>query len=276
MKLAFSNIAWAAAEEEEVLDALHAAGISGIEVAPTRLGPDWQGASEEAAAVYARTLRRKGFAIPALQAILFAKPELQLFGSDADRQQLSEHLEEMARLAAAFGASSLVFGAPKNRQLGAVPPDQAFSLAGEFFRSVAPVYERYGVCLCLEANPTEYGCTFITTSAEAAQLVRAVNSAGFGLHLDTACLFLAGEEINAAISSNLDILRHFHVSEPFLESFAAPKIDHAGVAAMLRGASYGGWISLEMRATDQPVGDVQNAARFLARTYGPELTTQEN
>ncbi len=270
MKLAFSNIAWPAVEEDEVLGALQAEGISGIEVAPTRLWPDWNGASEPAAAAYADTLAAKGLSVPALQAILFAKPELKLFGSDSDRRQLLHHLQKVADLASAIGAKSLVFGAPKNRQLADLAPQTGFAIAREFFRTLAPYYERRGVSLCLEANPPQYASTFITTSDEAAQLVRAVDSPAFGLHLDTACMFLAGDDVSAAIGNNLDILRHFHVSEPFLDSFAAPKIDHAQVAAILRGAGYGGWISLEMRETDQPVRDVQQAAHFLARTYGKE------
>ena len=270
MKLAFSNIAWPIAREEEILGILQHTGISGIEVAPTRLWPDWSGASPLAAATYAGTLAAKGFSIPALQAILFAKPELKLFGSDADREALSNHLQKVADLAAAFGAKSLVFGAPKNRQLGDLSPEAGFAIAREFFKTIAPHYERRGVCLCLEANPPAYACTFVTDSLSAAQLVRAVNSPGFGLHLDTACLFLAGEDTGAAIQNNLDILRHFHVSEPFLDSFAHPKIDHTKVAAILRGARYREWISLEMREPDPPVSGVQEAAEFLVQTYTRE------
>jgi D-psicose/D-tagatose/L-ribulose 3-epimerase len=267
MKLAFSNIAWPPAAEGELLGIFANATISGIEVAPTRLWPDWTGASPAAAATYAQTLIAKGFSVPALQAILFAKPELLLFGSDADRQQLADHLQNVADLAVAVGAKSLVFGAPKNRQLGDLHPETGFEIAREFFRNLAPYYERSGICLCLEANPLQYACTFATNSMEAARLVRAVNSPGFGLHLDTACMFLAGENVSASVEDNLDLLQHFHVSEPFLDCFAAPKIDHAQVAAILRGARYRGWVSLEMRETDHPVRDVQQAAEFLARTY---------
>lgn len=266
MKLAFSNIAWPTVDEQEILAIFRQAGISGIEVAPTRLWPDWNGASNEAAAAYTQTLAAQHFSIPALQAILFAKPELKLFGTDAQRQQLSDHLQSVADLARAFGAGHLVFGAPKNRQLGDLSPQKAFDIAREFFRHLAPQYERRGVCLCLEANPPQYACTFVTESGTAARLVRAVASPGFGLHLDTACLFLARENFETAIRGNIDILRHFHVSEPFLNSFAAPKIDHAQVAAILRGARYRAWISLEMREPEQPAA-IRQAAEFLARTY---------
>ena len=270
MKLAISNIAWPLAAEGEALELFQRAGVTGIEVAPTRLWPDWQGASAPAAQAYSKILAAQGFSVPALQAILFAKPQLQLFGIKASRQQLSDHLRSVADLASALGATSLVFGAPKNRLLNDLTPEIGFAIARDFFSSLAPYYEECGVCLCLEANPPQYACTFVTNSSEAARLVRAVDSPGFGLHLDTACMSLAGEDFSTAIGNNLDILRHFHVSEPFLNPFATPQIDHAQVAAILRGARYSGWVSLEMRETAQPAHDVAQAAGFLAHTYGGE------
>jgi sugar phosphate isomerase/epimerase len=81
---------------------------------------------------------------------------------------------------------------------------------------------------------------------------------------------LARDDFHASIRNNLDILRHFHVSEPYLAGFSAPQIDHGQVAAILRDANYEGWISLEMRETDQPLRDVQQAAEFLVKTYSKE------
>ena len=175
-----------------------------------------------------------------------------------------------ADLARSFGARSLVFGAPKNRELNGLTPQQGFEIAREFFREVAPDYEQRGVCLCLEANPSEYGCQFVTDSAAAAKLVRAVDRPGFGLHLDTACMHLAGEDIPQAIRNGFDVLQHFHVSEPFLGSFADPVVDHAGAAETLRALGYSAWVSLEMRESPSPAEDVSTAVRFLAENYGEE------
>ncbi|HEX4169195.1 MAG TPA: TIM barrel protein, partial [Bryobacteraceae bacterium] len=144
----------------------------------------------------------------------------------------------------------------------------AFSSAAELFREVSRYYASQNVCLCLEANPPQYGCTFITNSQEAADLVRTVASPGFRLHLDTACMFLAGENIPEALSSHRDILQHFHVSEPNLGSFHQPVLDHAPIAAALLSASYNGWISLEMRETEQPVPALVEAVEFVQRIYG--------
>jgi sugar phosphate isomerase/epimerase len=84
-------------------------------------------------------------------------------------------------------------------------------------------------------------------------------------------MFLAGEDLPAALRSNFDLVSHFHVSEPFLASMDAPLIDHALVAATLRELKYTGWVSLEMREAPEPGPALRQAVAFLARTYGGEF-----
>jgi sugar phosphate isomerase/epimerase len=272
MKLAVSNIAWPSEMDEPVLAALESAGVTGVEAAPTRWWPEWKGVSAEAAKVYRQRFEARGFQIPALQAILFARPEDKLFGTDLQREGLVNHLRMCADLASALGARSLVFGAPKNRELNGIPEDKGFDMAREVFASVGKHYADRSVCLCLEANPTQYACQFMTNSLVAGKLVKAVDSPGVGLHLDTACMHLAGENIAESIERNFDVLRHFHASEPFLGSFDAPVVDHATAAGMLSKLGYKGWVSLEMRETNPPLEGVKRAISFLANTYGSDAS----
>jgi D-psicose/D-tagatose/L-ribulose 3-epimerase len=271
MKLAVSNIAWPAAADQEAVSTLRQSGIRGIEIAPTRLWPEWKGASLVAAEAARAEYEALGLSVAALQAILFAKPEYKLLGAREEREGLVAHLRFCAGIAAALGARSLVFGAPRNRELNGLSEETAFQAACECFAAVAPDYERHGVCLCLEANPTQYGCQFLTDSSQAAKMVRAVASPGVRLHLDTACMHLAGENLPQAIRANFDLVSHFHVSEPFLASMDTPTIDHALVSATLRELKYDGWVSLEMREAPEPAATLARAVEFLARTYGGEF-----
>jgi sugar phosphate isomerase/epimerase len=268
MKLAVSNIAWPADADLAAFESLAANGIRDIEVAPTRIWPQWQGIDAGSIREFRRSLESAGLAVSSLQAILFHKPELRLFGSDQDRQALREHLWRCADLAADLGAYCLVFGAPKNRNRGDLCEEDAFSIAAEFFASVGEHYAARGVCLGFEANPTEYGCDFATESRTAARLVRAVASEGFRLHLDTACLQLAGESAARQIEENIDILRHFHVSEPYLGEFSKPAASHTQAAHALTGSHYNYWVALEMRAADPPLPALEEATRYIRMTYG--------
>lgn len=268
MKLAVSNIAWSPSLDDEVFGTLQGLAVHALEVAPTRLWPDWQGAEPAAASRFRQSFADAGFAVPSLQAILFGKPDCKLFGSDAERANLVDHLRLCADLAVELGGRSLVLGAPKNRDRGGLSFGDAFRLGREIFAEAGSYYASRNVCLCLEANPAQYGCTFVTDSREAAALVRAVDSPGFRLHLDTACMFLAGENIPKALRAHRDILQHLHVSEPNLGDFHEPLIDHSSVAAALESLAYDGWITLEMREAGQPLAALSEAVEFVQKTYG--------
>ena len=80
MRLAVSNIAWAADEQDAILAALPGMGVAGVEIAPTMIWPGWEGAAVDAARDLRGRLEGQGLAVPALQAILFARPDLHVFG----------------------------------------------------------------------------------------------------------------------------------------------------------------------------------------------------
>jgi D-psicose/D-tagatose/L-ribulose 3-epimerase len=265
VKLSVSNIAWPSEMDAEAMCVLRDAGIAALEIAPTRLWPDWVGASPAAAKDAAAQFARSGFRISSLQAILFAKPECRLFGSDGERQLLFEHLALCADLATGLGATYLVFGAPKNRDLCGKSDADAFQIAREFFRAAGDYFERKGLCLCLEPNPPQYGCHFVTDSSEASRLVHAVGSAGFRLHLDTGCMLLAGEDPVEAIRAHAGILAHFHVSEPFLGTLNSPNLHQRAIRA-LDEVGYANWVTLEMRAAAQPILALSKALSILVES----------
>lgn len=268
MKLAFSNIAWNADEDAAAPALLCGLGVQGVEVAPTRLWPDWAGATPEAAAAFSQAMHAAGLATPSFQSLLFGRPDLQVFGTPQQQSDLVAHLARVAQLAAAMQARVLVFGSPKNRDRGTLSPEAAMEQAVAFFRRAGQVCADVGVTLCIEANPAVYGCNFITRWSEAAELVRRCAHPGVGLHLDTACTLLAGDDPVAAVPQVADILVHVHASEPELGPFASPRCDHTGVGAALRTAGYDGWCSVEMRRTATALASVEEAAQLALRCYG--------
>lgn len=282
MKLAISNIAWTAAEDEAAYARMRTHGVTGLEVAPTRVWPEWNGITPDALRRFRSEVEDAGLAISSLQALLFGKPELRLFGTAHEREGLADHLRWCADIASGLGAASLVFGAPRNRRRESLPEDTAFRMATDLFAAVSGHYADRGVVLAFEANPQEYGCDFATTTPEAAALVRAVDSPGFRLHLDVACAQLAGENVAEAIAAHRDLLQHFHVSEPYLADFekwgrstfydfrkkVSVPIYHEAAACALTVQAYAGWVALEMRLSEPALDAVENALRFLTTTYG--------
>ena len=126
-----------------------------------------------------------------------------------------------------------------------------------------------GVAFCVEANPPGYGCDFVTTTAEAVELVRRVNHPGIRVNGDLGGMTMASEDALASIESARGMLGHFHASEPDLAEIGAAS-DHARAAAGLATIGYDRWVSIEMRAAadGDNVAAVARAVARVQKAYG--------
>lgn len=270
MKLAFSNLAWPAEYDRALLPELPALGFGSLEVAPTRLWADPLAQNADEVAAVRAGIEATGLRIVALQSLLFQRPELQLFGAAEAREGLYDHLVGMAHLASGLGATRLVFGSPGNRRRGDLPVEQADEVAVEVFSRLGAVAADLGVCFCVEANPVDYKCDYLTDAVASTAFVRAVDSPGVRLHLDTACMALAGDDAAERIRAGADVLAHVHASAPQLGAvLPGGLVDHDVVADALRAVDYDGQVSVEMLAqADDVTGAVRRTADFVRKAYG--------
>jgi len=245
MKLAISNIAWEKHDDLDILAGLHDHGVRGIEVAPTKVWPEWEGADVKQAAMYRKKLSSLGYEIPAMQAILFGRPDLQLFDRNC-YESFFDHMKKVADLAAELGAGVLVFGAPRNRVRGQLSTRDAMQQAADFFSDAAEICYQRQCCIGLEHNPAGYGCDFVTNVADARELVDQVAHPGFQLHLDSAGIHMCGPDMEAVIRQAGKFV-HYHISEPMLEPVADGEVDHERAAELLGNIGYTGWVSIEMK-----------------------------
>ncbi len=270
MRLVVSNIAWPKDAESSAAKNLKKRNIDYIEVAPTKQWADPLAASTNEVKAYSDFWVDKGLQIVAIQSMLFNRPDLKIFENDDNRKETLEYLCGFIKLAARLGAQTMVFGSPKNRQRGTTSYHEAFSIAKDFFREIGKTAEKNGVIFCIEPNATQYGCDFVINTKQGIELVEAVNSPGIGLHLDTACMSLAGENIGESISSAQGLLKHFHISAPFLEQVEArPDVDYNSAAAALRSLKYDGFISIEMKPAEagQDISRLNRAIDFTKLTF---------
>jgi sugar phosphate isomerase/epimerase len=262
MKLCVSAIAWNADEEARAFSLLASNQVHFIEHVPARV------------ASIAPQLRTLQLELVAFQALLFGTSGLQLFRSDAERSALETHLNTLCVQAGSLGARALIFGSPKNRSIDpSLDRATAEMLALEFFRRVGKVAEENHCCVCLEPNPTAYGCNFLTTTAETANFVNEVHSNGIKLNLDAGALAMNGEAPEDILDAHRAIVGHIHVSEPHLApigSVPATLDNHNRLAKKLRALNYGGVVSIEMlRPGDQAFEPaLGEAIRFVRDTYG--------
>ena len=164
----------------------------------------------------------------------------------------------------------LVFGSPKNRQRGDMPEAEATGIAQEFFGALGDTAKEQGVRFCIEPNAPQYNCDFVTNAAAGIELVQNVANPGFGLHLDIACMSLAGDDVPASIKAAKDVMQHFHISSPMLEAVAdLPDVPHRAAAEALREIGYDKFISIEMKPGElgSNVARVADAVRFAQSVY---------
>lgn len=265
MRLAVSNIAWRPDEDAAMAQLLSACGVDAVEVAPTRLWPQPLDASAQDVDAYVQLWQSAGVSIVSMQALLFGRPDLQLFADAATRQATRVYLAGIAELAARMGATKLVFGSPGNRKVGELDRATAWEIACSFFAEAGRDAATAGVQLCIEPNPPAYGCDFVTTAAEGLALVEAVAEPGFGLHLDAAGLLLAGDDPAAAARACAGRVCHVHWSAPQLGRIQrGGPVDYAAMLDALGQTNYSGMISLEMRTVLQQ-GDNRP---YVAETVG--------
>ena len=121
-------------------------------------------------------------------------------------------------------------------------------IAKEFFYEVGIFAGSHGISLCIEPNADQYACDFVTTANEGKKLVELVQSPGFGLHLDLACMMLAHDDILPSLSDGMPFLRHVHVSAPNLGNVAdVSRTELSSFLSALVQNNYQHWISIEMR-----------------------------
>lgn len=270
MRMAASNIAWARADEPAVGELLRELGFEGVEIAPTAVWPQPLQVSDAELHAYREAWEQRGLRIVAMQALLFGRQDLTVFGDAAKRAETFDYLAGMIRLGGRLGAGALVFGSPKNRLVGSLSPAQIEDIALPFFHGLGKLAVEHGTRLCIEPNPTVYACDYVTTSQEGLALVRKVDSPGFCLHLDAGGMTLSGEPVDAALLEALRVSRHFHVSEANLAPIGTGSVAHEPFAAALRQAKYDGWVSVEMRAPTGPeaFGQLRAALTHARKVYG--------
>lgn len=256
MHLAVSSIAWTAEEDALVAPLLVGAGVTGVEIAPTRLWPDLAAARDAAVLHHRDFWREHGLAVPAMQALLFGRDDLQLFGSADSRRAMLDYLGHAARIGALLGCGVLVFGSPRNRRRGPLGHDQAAAIAVPFFRALGDIAAGRGVAIGIEANPVEYGCDFLTSHAELRDFVALVDHPAIVHHVDLGGAQLAGEDPVEVITAAAP-LRHFHASTPHLAPPDPESPPLRRAVDTLSRSGYDGWVSIEMRRQEaDPAGAV--------------------
>ena len=265
MKLSISNIAWDKDQNEDVFNLIKQYKFSGIEIAPTKVFENPEKSTFDEVDLFRRLVSKHRLIVPAMQSLLYGKPNLNVFNN---YPETVSHLKKMIDIANILETKVLVFGSPKNRYLSNMSSKEGYNKAVSFFEEVANYALKNNVIFCIEPNSKQYDCNFINTTLEGIQIVKDVNSSGFGLHLDSAVMSLNNEDIQDSISKAIPYMKHFHISEPFLEPIINKKVDHEKISKILKNKNYDRWVSIEMKKTKSNNLDIiESSLSFISDLY---------
>jgi sugar phosphate isomerase/epimerase len=245
MKKSISNIAWSSQYDEEMYHYLQELKYDAIEIAPTRLCPEYPYDNIKTSVEKVKDIKQKyGLEISSMQSIWFGRNE-KVFGSKEERQSLIEYTKKAIDYANAVQCTNLVFGAPKNRVIGS---EVHIETSKEFFCKLGEMAVDAGVIIALEPNPVIYETDFINKTSEAFDFVKMVNSDGLKVNFDLGTVIWNNEDLED-IMENASYINHIHISEPYLEKISVGEIHHK-LSELLRKINYNKFISIEMKNFD--------------------------
>jgi len=193
----------------------------------------------------------------------FIPGDLKICSPVSPVKELYAYAETALRRAGAAGIQTIVFGSGGARSIPeGYDRDRANEQLLAFCRFCAGQAERAGVTIALEPlNSKE--CNVITTVAEGAQLVRAVNHPSFRLLVD--CYHWGVEnEPHRNISDNGSLFAHVHTATwPARLALGQEDCAIDAFFATLCKTGYDGNVSLECKLGDKKAEEVKTALRVM-------------
>jgi len=267
MKISVSNIAWDKQYIIEYLKLLKKHNCSGIEVAPSIIWPEPIKSSKEERKNFKKKVNNEGLEIVGFHALLFSRPDLQLFESKESRKSAIEYIFKLIEVCADLGGAQLVFGSPKNRKLHGRNYSECIDQAMEDFFKISEFGKKLNVFFCIEPlGPNE--TDFINSIKEGGDIVNKINHPFFKLHLDTKALFATQENTKEIINKFQNIIQHVHIGDENLKEPGSINSGHQEIGDALKKNNYSKYLSIEMRKPEKNVKEaISRSISFVKKNY---------
>jgi len=226
-----------------------ALGYEGLEVAPMTLSEEPHRLPANERQRLRRAAADAGIAIASLHWLLVKPPGLSITSGDAAvRSRTLEVMGGLVELAADLGAKVMVHGSPAQRRL----PEGAEAAAArgrglDAFRSIVEQAERLGIVYCIEPLSRDQ-TNFVTSLAEAAQIVRDFNSPAIRTMIDCSSASRGERESVAALIDQwlpTGLVAHVQANDRNRRGPGQGEDRFAPILAALRRNRYAGWIAVE-------------------------------
>ena len=268
MKHSISNIALTPYNHDAELIELSRLGLTGLEVAPSRVWKDtWQGLGARSVDAYRKQVELSGLQVVGLHSLFFDHQELGLCKGTEIEKQTAAFLIHLSGVCRDLGGRTLIWGGGRNRSGASTA--LAIEETERLLNVALPVFERDGTCLCIEPlGPGD--ADFLNSVLDILSLVERYSSPAFRIQLDAKALVENDESSWTTFEAVQPFLIHFHANEPNLAILGeSGKVPHAILAEHLRRISYNGFVSIEQRMIDaeNPMESISDSMTVLRKHY---------
>lgn len=263
MKYSISNIAWDSKYDSEMYQFLKENGVTGIEIAPTRIFENPYD-KLETARQYSFMLKNKySLYVSSMQSIWYGVKE-NIFASEEERNFLLEYTKKAILFAESMFIPNIVFGCPKNRNMPNENKEENYKIAIAFFKELGDFAKEHNTVLALEPNPVIYNTNFLNGTRETCEFVKEVASEGLKVNIDMGTM-IYNKENPHLVKTYKTVINHIHISAPNLE-YIKPCTEYKTLKKVLSKIDYDGYISVEMK-NQGDIEKVKQAVLYLKEAF---------
>lgn len=250
-RYAMCNEAFEGQPFDQVCRLLRRLGYEGIEIAPFTLAGNPLDIGSAQRAEYRRIMADEGLGFVGLHWLLVSQKKIHVSGPDRELREASwQHVRNLVDLCADLAGNGesngvMIFGSPKQRSsTGGLTPAEAKRNFIDGLASVAPHAAERGVTILMEALPKSQS-DVVTTLAEAAEVVREIDSPGLKTMFDSHNAEDETTPHDQLVEMYFDLIRHVHVNEMDGKHPGTGDYDFVSLFKALDRLNYKGWISVE-------------------------------
>jgi sugar phosphate isomerase/epimerase len=247
MKLGICNEMFEDWSIEKTFESVKNAGYEGLEIAPFTLGTSVYEISQDTIEKIRTLSQSTGIQIIGTHWLISKPPGLSVSSADKElRDKTARYLEKLVDLTSQMGGDIMVFGSPKQRNIG---EGQTYSEVKKYFiETIMPALEeckKRNVTMCLEPLArTE--TNFVKNADEAIEIIEEVSHPCFKLHLDVKAMSDEQLPIPEIIKKGAKYLKHFHANDKNLRGPGQGDVDFTPIIRALKDVEYDGWLSVEV------------------------------
>lgn len=203
-KSGFSNLCWDFSDTTKMFSILEENKIKNIEISITKIC-NWDDKKMiQKLKNYQKLAKEYNLKICGIQSIFYQK-NLNLF---LDNKKFIEHFKMVIDISSELGSKYIVYGSPQTRIKSTQDSDETF------YNTFLEISEyNQNILICIEPNPKEYNCNYITNMNECVNAIEKINKKNVKIHIDLSSSILNKENI---LNYNFDLCKTCHFSNPFL------------------------------------------------------------